>query len=231
MMQSVNLIPAFRRDAKRRRRHLKLSALACGAYAVLLAFGLLAAHVMWEGGAGAAGGAAALEQQLAAADEDVRRLTRDAEQARAELTRARASLEASRTIGGQPDWSVLLALLAETTGEDVVLRSVSVVPPLTATAPAGPTAAGAGPTAPAPEVVLELAGVGQTQLAVSRHVLRLEQTGLFARVTLLDTGREPFLNSPAIGFRLQCAFGDPLPNPRAASAGPAAAADAGGINR
>jgi Tfp pilus assembly protein PilN len=229
-MESVNLIPAFRRDARRRRRHLRVSALACGAYAVLLACGLVAAHVLWDAGAVPAGGAAPLEQQLAAADDDVRRLTRDAEQTREELARTRASLEASRTIGGQPDWSVLLALLAETTGDDVVLRSVSVAPPLAAVA-APATPAVTGTAKPPAEVVLELAGVGQTQLAVSRHVLRLEQTGLFAKVTLIDTSREPFLNSPAIAFRLQCAFGDPLPYPGAAPLGPAAAADAGGINR
>jgi hypothetical protein len=39
--------------------------------------------------------------------------------------------------------------------------------------------------------------------------LRLEQTGLFSKVTLLDTGREAFNNTNVIAFRLQCQFGEP----------------------
>ena len=103
---------------------------------------------------------------------------------------------------------VLLALLANTKGEDVVLRSVSVGP--APVPPPPPVERGKPvPPPPAPETLLEVMGVGQTQLAVSQHVLRLEQTGLFSKVALLDTGREAFLNSSAIAFRLQCVFGEP----------------------
>jgi hypothetical protein len=44
---------------------------------------------------------------------------------------------------------------------------------------------------------------------VQRHVLRVEETGLFSRVALVDTGRETFLDGDAIGFKLQCNFGEP----------------------
>jgi hypothetical protein len=60
-----------------------------------------------------------------------------------------------------------------------------------------------------PDVALEILGVGRTPVAVSQHVLRLEQTGLFSKVALVDTGREAYLNGNAIAFRLQCTFGDP----------------------
>ena len=232
-MKSVNLIPAARRDAKRRRQRRATCALACGAYAALLACGLGAAHLMWNTGDGLPPA-----QRLAATEEDIRRFERQASDAQAELAKTRATLEANRVVAEQPDWSVLLALLSRTIGEDVVLQAVSVAPPVlgTAAAAAAPaTPAAGGAAKPLADVVLELTGVGRSQLSVSRHVLRLEQTGLFSKVTLLDTSRQPYLNGPAIVFRLQCTFGAP-PQPGASPAESSAsasgfAADAGGTSR
>jgi hypothetical protein len=117
-------------------------------------------------------------------------------------------VEANRTVAEQPDWSVLLALLGSVKGDDVVLRSVAVGP---APVPAPPPPERGKPAPPpvVPDTILDVMGVGQTQLAVSQHVLRLEQTGLFSKVALLDTGREAFVNGNAIAFRLQCVFGEP----------------------
>ena len=85
-----------------------------------------------------------------------------------------------------------------------VCLGLSVAPSI-ASQNAAPGKAPAGP----PETVLEVAGVGRTPLSVSRHVLKLEGTGLFAKVVLLEHNREPYLNANAIGFRVQCTFGDP----------------------
>lgn len=218
---NVNLIPTVRREAKRRRRRRAVCAVACGAYAALLACGLGAAHLLWDADVdGLPAG-----QRLAATEEDIRRLERQDGEARAKLAKTRATLEANRVVAEQPDWSVLLALLARTTGEDVVLQAVSVAPPLPGGAASTPAAASANTAKPLSDVVLELTGVGQSQLAVSRHVLRLEQTGLFAKVALIDSNRQPFLNNPAIAFRLQCTFGAGPSNPASAWA------DAGGTTR
>ena len=210
-MKSINLIPAARRDAKRRRKHRNACVTACCAYGVVLLGALGLVHVVSTGGRGepvAAG--------LAKAEADIERYQQQSTAARSELAAAKATIEANRTVAEQPDWSILLALLAKATGEDVVLRSVLVAPPTNApmSAAAAPGKPGAPP--PAPEVVLELTGVGQSQLAVSQHVLRLEQTGLFSKVTLLDTNREAYVNSNVIGFRLQCYFGEPARQPQAA---------------
>jgi hypothetical protein len=219
-MKSVNLIPAPRRDAKRRRKHRKICAAACGAYALLLAGALGAAHIAWSGVG------ASLDEQLGKLDTSIERAERQASDARTELATARATIEANRTVAEQPDWSVLLALLATTTGDDVVLRGVSITQPAT-TAASGAAAAKSPAPNSTPEVLLELNGIGRSQLAVQQHVLRLEQTGLFSKVALMDTGREPYLEADAIAFRLQCAFGEPKqPKPTALSA-----TDAGGITR
>jgi len=59
--------------------------------------------------------------------------------------------------------------------------------------------------------------------AANRFLLRLEQTGLFSKVTLLDTTREPFFDKNAIAFRLECAL-----NPSPPAEAPAAGATARG---
>jgi hypothetical protein len=200
-VKSVNLIPAPRRDAKRRRRHRNACLAVCGAYASLLAGAVGVAHVALTGTG------RTLDQQLASAESEVQRIEQAAAHSRRELASARATIEANRTVAEQPDWSVLLALLAKTTSDDVILRGVTIGPPVMSAAQASATPRGA--KAAAPDAVLEIMGVGRTQLAVSRHVLRMEQTGLFSKVTLVDTGRETFLRETAIGFRLQCTFGEP----------------------
>jgi Tfp pilus assembly protein PilN len=201
-MKSINLIPAARREAKRRRRQRNACIVACCAYGVLLAAAVGVAHFVLAGEDGES-----LAARLAKTEGQIDHAQQQAAATRAELAAQKATLEADRTVAEQPDWSILLALLARTTGEDVVLRSVVVAPPASAPS-AAPTAKGK-PTAAAPQVVLELSGVGQSQLAVSQHVLRLEQTGLFSKVTLLDTSREAYVNSNVIAFRLQCQFGEP----------------------
>ncbi len=197
-MKTTNLIPTPRREAKRRRGQRNACAAACGAYALLLAASLGVAHLVGPGGS------ESVEARLAAVEQDTTRLERETAAARAELSAARSTLEANRTVAEQPDWSILMGLLARLTGEDVVLRSISVAPSVASQN----VAPGKAPAVPA-ETVLEVAGVGRSPLSVSRHVLKLEGTGLFAKVVLLEHNREPYLNNNAIVFRVQCTFGDP----------------------
>jgi Tfp pilus assembly protein PilN len=204
-MKNVNLIPAVRRDAKRGRKHHKVCALACCAYALLLGCGVAGTYLA---GSSSSGGES-IGASLGSTNAEIDRLEKQIAAARTELTAANATIEANRTVAEQPDWSILLALLAKTTGEDVVLRSVLVAPPPNSLPLAAPTTPGkTAASPPQPEAVLELTGIGQSQLAVSQHVLRLEQSGLFSKVTLLDTGRESFANTNVIAFRLQCQFGE-----------------------
>ena len=212
LMKSVNLIPAARRDAKRRRKLQTVCAAACGAYGVVLACSIGAAHLMLSAGGD-------LQSRLNSIEAEVERLGAATSEAKSDLTAARATIEANRTVAEQPDWSILLTLLGATKGEDVVLRSVIIAPPAAGTMvlPKG---------SKAPDVVLEVMGIARSQLAVSQHVLRLEQTTLFSKVSLLDTNRESFLEGDAIAFRLQCVFGEAPHHSQAVTN-----ADTGGIIR
>ena len=55
--------------------------------------------------------------------------------------------------------------------------------------------------------LIRLVGYARSQAAVSQFVLRLEAAGLFDRVTVMRTAREPFLDDQAIAFHLQCLLG------------------------
>jgi hypothetical protein len=232
-MKSVNLIPAPRRDAKRRRRQRRACTAVCGAYAIVLAGAVGFTQLGWRTGGHSLG------ERLSATDAAIQRLEHQTAEARSELSAARATVEANRIVAEQPDWSILLALLAKTTGKDVVLKTITIAPPTTLATPASNAAnGGAVASKSTPEFALEVSGVGRTPLAVSQHVLRLEQTGLFSKVALLDTGREAFLNENSVAFRLQCTFGDGrargTPSPTIVSVPPAAEVsnlDAEGVTR
>jgi len=72
--------------------------------------------------------------------------------------------------------------------------------------------------------VLEANGIARTLASAHRFVRDLEKTGLFARVSLLDTTREPFLTEGAIAFRLECSL-DELTPPAPPAGGAQAAVD------
>ena len=56
--------------------------------------------------------------------------------------------------------------------------------------------------------VLHVSGYGQTQAAVARYILQLERSGLFDRVHLLKTTREPFLAGTAVAFQIDCTISE-----------------------
>jgi hypothetical protein len=213
LMKSVNLIPGPRLAAKRRRVHLRRCVAGCCAWAVLAAGAAGAAQVTWGG---VDPGTDASLEKLARDIDDAGRATGAVN---AELSAAESTLRAKRRIADQPDWSLLLAILAGQTGDEVVLKGCNLrvaatpapTPPVLPARPGAgqvPVAAGAlQPTAH--RFTVNASGVAKSQLAVTKFVLRLEQTGLFARVTLLDTTREAFVDGEAIGFRVECWLDEP----------------------
>ncbi|MHC4218116.1 MAG: PilN domain-containing protein [Planctomycetota bacterium] len=109
-----------------------------------------------------------------------------------------AQLQANLAVGKQPDWSILLALLASNLDDEIVLRSVRLVS----------GSAEEGEAIESGETRLDFAGLGESQAAVSRFVLRLEEISLFRSVMLRDTRRESFLAGHAIAFRVECVLDD-----------------------
>ena len=216
-MNGVNFIPRQRRDASARRARLRAWTIGASAYALVCVVAFAASGAIDVADDPTV--ATDLAQLPAQIDASQRALTT----LRAQLADAQARLDAARAVAHQPDWSVLLGLLAQSLGDDIVLTTcrLEAEPPSDrAAAPSPPpgginrVASAGGPGAPAAPVVgpgshftLELTGLGRTQASVSRFVLRLEQLGLFERVTIVKTGREMFGERESIGFRLEATLG------------------------
>jgi Tfp pilus assembly protein PilN len=191
-IRGVNLVPADRREARRRHRRVQAWITACAVYAVAWVVVHVAIQVT----------SASDDRMLRGEIEQVRADVQEQETALAALKldrqQAVAQLHANLAVGRQPDWSILLALLASTLEDEIVLRSVRLVS----------GAAGERETGGSGVTNLDFAGLGQSQAAVSRFVLRLEEISLFRSVKLLDTRREPFLDGHAITFRVECVLDD-----------------------
>jgi len=203
-MRHINLVPARRRDAKRRRTHMKWCAVGCAVYA---AGATVATAIAWGAWAGED---PQVRQQIARADEEIHRTEQDLSEARAKLAVEGSRLTAAKEIAEQPDWSLLLTLLAQKADDQMVLRSCQLRPA------GGPAGEGKAADAPVAEgLVVVVTGVARSPQTAQQYVLRLEKTGLFGRVTLVETRREPFLNGEASAFRADCVLSTSTPSAKA----------------
>ena len=226
-MNGINLIPAPRRAARRRRQHMCYCAAGCAAWALLSLAAAGFAHALWPSGDPRAA------ERLAEVTAEMQRTERAVAALHSQLAAARSTLRANQAIACQPDWSILLGLLGQQVGDNVVLKSCNVRTGARPVAPrrGEPRRVGGRPEPePSPAAgeapfVLEASAIAVDHASANRFVLRLEQTGLFSKVTLLDTAREPFFDRNAIAFRLECTLNQaPVPEP----AGATAAAPGGG---
>ena len=202
-MTAVNLIPIHRRNARRRRVRLRRWVAGAAAYAILLVIGYGACRTVWATGGDLTAELDDTAGQIDLANEAIAALGK-------EMAQARLMLGASQRLVNQPDWSVLLVLISETLDDKIVLKRCRLQPLAEQRPGQGPTGyndartPGIPPSQMPNAFVLALNGYGQSSEDVSSFVLRLEQTGLFAQVTVRHTNREPFLANEAIAFELVC---------------------------
>src|SRR5690606_4223871 len=121
-MTSVNLIPVARRDARRRRVQVRFWVGASSAYAAIVLIVIVIAKMLW------AFDNDALTRQVAAARSELERSESTIKELRTQLQQARQTWESNNAVGPQPDWSVLLSLLADLTDSEIVLRSCAIAP-------------------------------------------------------------------------------------------------------
>jgi Tfp pilus assembly protein PilN len=158
-------------------------------------------------------GGADLLEEIRAATARLSSAGREMGSIRREIADAQRKAAAVRALTHHPDWSLLLAMLADNISEDLVLErcSLRAVEPPPPPAPPGPASAGppdgSSAARQAESYVLELSGLAQSQTAVSQFVLRLEESGLFDAVRLIKTYRRQFQNSKTVGFQVRCSLG------------------------
>ena len=195
-MIRVDLIPQSRRDARCCRIVRRRWLVVCVGYAVILTAICTTGHLIRSDARNA------LADELDKVTRQITQAKADLQSLRPKLVTAQRTLAANRAVTRQPDWSVLMAFLAKTLGDDVVLRSCRLEP-----MGEGENEKKEKESPRRDGFVLRIAGLGRSQAAVSQFVLRLEQAELFDRVTLVHTAREPFLTGEAFAFQLDCDLG------------------------
>jgi Tfp pilus assembly protein PilN len=193
-INGVNLVPVERREARRRRRRSRAWIGVCVSYIIAW----VAVHVAMQ--ATMASDDRVMRGEIDRLSAVVQAKNTAIDDLDLDRQQAVAQVQANLAVGRQPDWSILLALLGSTLEDEVVLRSVRL-----ASTGAGESAESSGER---PVTSLDFAGLGESQAAVSRFVLRLEETPMFRSVKLLDTRREPFLAGHATAFRVECVLDD-----------------------
>jgi Tfp pilus assembly protein PilN len=195
-VKNVNLIPAARRRGKARRRHLRKLAAALVTYTVLVSAGYVACYAFGDDDH------ATMAKEIVVASGQLREFGKEMQKLRVTIVHTEQRLAAAQAVAKHPDWSLLLAMLAECLEDEVVLEQCRLRPVV-----AEPSEAAAASTGREERFRLELGGFARSQMAVSQFVLRLESIGLFEKVELVKTHRRSFLDGKAIGFELRCSLG------------------------
>lgn len=205
-MTSTNLIPAYRRDARTRRRLCRIWIAACIAHLSILMIAYPIVQTVLASDA-------SIEVELTTVQDEIGETEKSNELIRSEVEETRTTLEATRLVENQADWSLLLTLISVELGENLVLKECVLKPrsgnvlEVSKRIPMFDSRSGTRGGVPddAPVVsIVELKGYGTTHRAVSQFVLRLERTKLFSRITLEESRREGFLQGQAIAFQLSC---------------------------
>jgi len=212
MNAQINLIPRYRIAARLRARALRRWAQGGSVLALVLIGAAVFFQTRWAQDPQAM--AAELAQAVTRTEDTSKRLKR----LEAELLATQRRVDANRAVTNQPDYAVLLALMARTLDEQVVLRACGFEAMTFDLKPGETTKAADARQNTRPEgFEVHTAGYAQSQRAVSDYVLRLERTGLFHEVRLLSTRREPvpFGDGEAIAFEVRCylATGMPMKEP------------------
>lgn len=198
-MISVNLLPAAAIAARSRRTRTRTWALLCGGYGAVL-LGVSAVSAMGSGGS------EPIKAKVAAAQARLESRTREVSALKQAMASKARRVEADKAISGNPDWSTLLDLLSRTRGPGVVLERVALTPLGPRAASRAPTQGGKAEGRPtAYTIVIE--GLAETQGAVSRYAMALEETRVFDIVRPEHRVRE-VNGRETISFQLLCEMGE-----------------------
>ena len=190
MRSGVNLIPRHVVDRRVRRRRVRRGLAVTVAYLGLVVVATGAYLV-------AAGprSAGASTRDIVAAEQRLAALQAELNAASHGLNDAERRRQAAEVLSQRPAWSTLLRLVAQAAGPDVLLSSVDV------------DGDAAGPASGAAASV-EVGGFAGGPGEAAAFVLRLEASGLFSRVELMTSRREPFGADLVTAFTVRCSMGE-----------------------
>lgn len=211
-MSTVNLIPASRRAARRHATQRRRWTVACSLYGLAIgtAWIALASH-----------GGAASTAQARLADEQRRRddAGRLLRQAQSQVQAATRTVEAAKVVRGNPNWGVVLRLVARALPDDMLLDRCAIKPITAAEAAAYPALVRSKPAdkpdksrpsqaanAPSPVVgyAVLIGGVAPNPTSATGYVLRLQECGLFDGVVLKEVRGRTVRGVDGAAFSVEC---------------------------
>ena len=184
----INLIPEPRRLAQERRGRVQAWMATTG---VMLA--VVAAGCAWSLLSIVDSGSKE-RQELTELGGRIEQLEGEVKAKQVALSDASARLRATLVVTLEPDWSLLMAMLADELKDDAALESFRLVP----------VESEEGQEVRRPNYLVMLTGVARTQEGVSSYVLNLEELGLFDQVTLKESSRRKVKDEEVVVFNLQC---------------------------
>lgn len=193
-MNHVNLLPLRRQLNRARSQRIRAWSMVLGAVAVLCAatYGGCAFVFADSNGPTAA--------EFSSAARELSQCNGEASRLKAQLAGVQREVYSAQSLSEQPNLSLLLGLVSRTADERIILSRCE----LTESQPAEKGAE--AESANIEGAILRLDGFGKTQAAVAAFVLQLETTGVFDRVSLLQSHSQPVLGADAAAFRIECAM-------------------------
>jgi Tfp pilus assembly protein PilN len=200
-MNGLNLIPIHRRRARDRRRRLRAWIIFNSLFLAVLLAAALSGYLFLTADHSPAGDLAKVEQEIDQSNKQMLVI-------RQQLAEAHQTMVSVNAISDQPDWSIVMAVVGRSLGDNVMLTGCDLAPvaeeaPVVQAISISGKPAAMAPPAPR-RVLLHLTGLGRSQAHVAQFVLRLEGTNLFEHVNLLHTNRQALLGGDAVGFELDC---------------------------
>lgn len=188
MMHHANFIPRGRRERRRTNRTLRRWGIGLGVQTLVMCVVLPGGRLALTHASGVSTPEGVRAKMRLEAAEAERKSVRE------NVERVKREIDAARTAGSHPDWSLLLAALVRSRGEDAMLESIKVlVKPMAAAKPKdSKDAKSAGGNAGAAarvnqQAMVEIAGIAASPGKVFEFAQRLELLGVFDRVRIKDT--------------------------------------------
>lgn len=217
-MRAINLMPSSRLNAQRAAHRKRMWMLIVGAYALAAVGGtsLLLPR--------STGDERQVMHELTKLRGVAAELNKQVEASRAAAGAAQSQLRAANAVGEQPDWSMLLAKLAEERRSEAVLESVelaTVQVPVENSAQDAKAKSGSKPQVK-DTLILRVSGATRSPDEAYVFARRLEQIGLFAQARVLETRPRDLAGEQVSAFRIECTFVDradrETPRPRQSAA-------------
>jgi Tfp pilus assembly protein PilN len=198
-MNRTNLIPLHRQLRDERTARIKRWARTTAGLCLFVAAALVCCAAWTSQATGPT------SEDFSRAAADLSKANQEAASLRAELNVETQRLRSRQLIFEQPDYSLLLRLIAQQVDDDVVLSRCECY--RAGADRAQPSDSAKDPKSKTKTDALQLSGFARSQPAVAAFMLQLESTGVFQKVTLLRSSEQPLLSGQVAAFEIQCVPG------------------------